>query len=365
MSEEEVRATAAELFKHHFSAAPASMGYAPGRVNLLGEHTDYNGGLVMPMPLTLGTAVALGPGTQPNRILVVSDSFDGKVTLSLQDKASGRWSDYVLGCLAEAFGRDAPATGLHVAIASDLPVGSGLSSSAAIEVATLHAANDMLGGSQDPMETARTAKKVENDFVGMPCGIMDQFAVAVGSPGHALYLDTHSLEHKDAPLDAAFSFVVVHSGVRHRLTDGGYKQRVEECTAACQALGVPYLSALGIDNLARTESLDALHAARARHVITENHRVRTGYQALIDGNFDVFAEQMIASHASQRDDYEVSVPEVDQLVQGALAAGAIGARLTGGGFGGSIVALVKREQLTDWCVEIARKFPNSKILAAS
>ncbi|RME16213.1 MAG: galactokinase, partial [Alphaproteobacteria bacterium] len=344
-TEPALREQAARAFEARFGAPPEAVAFAPGRVNLLGEHTDYNGGLVLPMPLGLGIAVALGRGAGPGVAAIASDNFEGIDRRPLDAPASGAWSDYVLGSLALGAPGAFAESGVNLLVAGNLPVGAGLSSSAAVEVACLRGVDALLGRAGDAVETALAARRVENDFVGMPCGIMDQFAVSVGAPGKALFLDTRTLEHRPVPMLEGFSLVVIHSGVSHRLADDGYANRVAECKAACAAMGVALLSDLGPEDLGAIARLAPPLDRRARHIVTENQRVRDAVAALERGDAPAFAAAMNASHISQRDDFEVSVPEVDALVEGALAAGAIGARLTGGGFGGSVVALVPEARI--------------------
>ncbi len=337
--------------------------YAPGRVNLLGEHTDYNGGFVLPMPLSLGTAVAISKNDTEGLIEISSSAFEGTAKRSLSESPSGHWSDYVLGSLIHLLDGREVTTGLSVMVATNLPVGSGLSSSAALEVATMRAICKLFDIELSPVDIAILARKAENQFMGMPCGIMDQFSVSVGTPGSAVALDTRTLEYKPASLPDTHHVVVTHSGVGHKLTDGGYEQRVAECNAACEQLGVELLSDLGTDDLARISALPDPLGARARHIVTENARVKSGVEALAAGDTQLFSKLMIESHISQSDDYAVSLPEIDALVEGAIAAGASGARLTGGGFGGSIVALVEKGKFDDWRKAINSGFPEARIIA--
>ncbi|RDC67721.1 galactokinase [Rhodovulum sp. 12E13] len=360
-----LKARAARAFEERFGTAPGALAFAPGRVNLLGEHTDYNGGYVLPMPLALGTAIAIGPGGRPGRIRLASESFEDEEDRCIEDRASGAWSDYVLGCVAAAARDIAAETGLRAMIASNLPVGAGLSSSAAIEVCTLRALHGLKGKPLDPVEAALEARRVENHFVGMPCGIMDQFVVSVGRAGRALFLDTRRLTHREVALPGRYRVAVIHSGVSHKLTEDGYAARVAECNAACAALGVEFLGDLGPADLDRVGGLDSPLAERARHVITENQRVLKAVHALSSGDSSGFARLMIESHASQRDDYAVSVPEVDALVNGALDLGAAGARLTGGGFGGSVVAMVAANRAVEFCKGIEAAFPQARLLSLS
>lgn len=358
---DKIQAAAHSLYEQQFGDLPAQVSFAPGRVNLLGEHTDYNGGLVLPVTLPMGISVALGPGGGAGNVAIASGARGELELRQLGASAQDHWSDYVLGALD--LGGASAKQGIRVAIANDLPVGSGLSSSAALIVAVLRALNALDGIKGDPVETALLARRVENEFVGLPCGIMDQYAVSVGRPGHALFLDTLHLTTQSVALPQRHRFAVVHSGAAHKLTDDGYTIRVAETQAACKALGVENLSALSLADLDKLPDLRPPLAARTRHVVTENQRVRDAVAALRAGDMAALGAAMIASHQSQRDDYEVSVPEVDALVEAAIEAGAIGARLTGGGFGGSVVALVAEADLPRWQAQVAAARPQTRLLA--
>ena len=353
-----------QVFESRYGASPEAVASAPGRVNLLGEHTDYNGGFVLPMALNLEVAVALGAGSEAGVIDVYSDDFDDSQRRSINEEAASKWSDYVLGCLRAAYREPTADRGCRVAVAATLPMGAGISSSAALEVAMLRAIEVISGVPMEQTEMAKAAQSVERDFVGMPCGIMDQFAAAVGVCGEAIFLDTRSLDFESVSLFPGYRFVVVHSGVRHQLTHDGYSTRVAECRAACRALGVDELRDLKLADMERISQLKPPMDRRARHVITENQRVLDAVEAMKAGDGLRFGALMIESHASQRDDYQVSVPEVDALVQGALQTGAVGARLTGGGFGGCIVALVDAKNAGAWCETIKDQFPSAQVLGA-
>lgn len=358
--------TVAAAFEAHFGAAPQVVASAPGRVNLLGEHTDYNGGLVLPMALKdLGVAVAAGFGAPPATMEAWSETFQQSDVRGIDEERAGRWSDYLLGCAQAAAREEIARDGLRIAVSTSLPLGAGLSSSAALEVATLQAITRLFGKTMSPVEIALTARAVENDFVGMPCGIMDQFASSVGAPGTALFLDTRTLEYAPAPALPGHRFVVVDSGVSHKLTDSGYATRVAECRAACKALGVAMLSDLGPEDADRIGALAEPLNRRARHIVTDNRLTREGFQALMAGDAATFGRLMIESHASERDDYQITVTETDALAAGAVEAGALGARQTGGGFGGAVVALVAEPAVEDWCAEIASRFPATKVLAVT
>lgn len=356
-------AEAEQAFARRFGAAPEQVTFAPGRVNLLGEHTDYNGGYVLPMTLGLGTAIAVDRKAAPGVLKIASTTFEDIETRNIGEGPTRHWSDYVFGAFKLAATAQIEAEGLRILVSNDLPVGAGLSSSASIEVGVLRACARIFGTETDPVAVAALARKVENDFVGMPCGIMDQFAVSVGAPGEALFLDTRTLEYAKVPLPDGFKLLVVHSGVTHKLTDDGYAARVRECREACIGLGIETLSDIGIDALDRLENLPGIPAMRARHILTENQRVLDAVDALATGDAARFGALMVASHVSQRDDYEVSVPEVDALVETALGAGATGARLTGGGFGGSIVALVEDGSVEAVSAAITGGHPGARILA--
>lgn len=356
----------AAAFEAHFGTAPEVVASAPGRVNLLGEHTDYNGGYVLPIALKhLGVDVAVSRGAVPGVIEVWSDTFHEAETRAIGEPRAGRWSDYLLGCIKAVAEGPVAEAGLRAAVITNLPLGAGLSSSAALEVATLRAVTRLFGIEMSPQEIAITARAVENEFVGMPCGIMDQFASSVGQPGAALFLDTRTLACTPAPGFEEHRFVVVHSGVSHQLTDSGYATRVAECEAACTALGVAMLSDLRPDDLARIDAIPDPLNRRARHIVTDNRLTREGLAALEAGDAMAFGRLMIESHASERDDYEITVPETDALVGAAVEFGALGARQTGGGFGGAIVALVPRAQVEDWCAAITARFAHARVLAVT
>ena len=358
---DEVRAKA--VFAETFGAEPEAVASAPARANLMGEHTDYNDGLVLPVPLADRTAIAVARHGDPGMVDAVSDTLGVRVQANLEAGRRGDWLDYVLGCVQGLTDRGEAVTGLRLAVAGSVALGAGISSSAALEVSTLRALRTLLGLDLSDRTLALLGQQAERDFVGMPCGIMDQMVSAKGLPGHALFLDTRDLSMRTIPLPAGVRLAVVHSGVSHKLVDGGYESRVRECRAACRFLGVDSLRDLGRDDLARIEGLEAPLDRRARHVITENDRVEAAAAALVGGDVDRLGQLMLDSHASQRDDYAVSVPEVDRLQKAAMDAGAIGARLTGGGFGGSIIAAVAEDRFEAWQAALSASVPDSRPVA--
>ncbi|MBE1486912.1 galactokinase [Plantactinospora soyae] len=342
------RATAG--FTRAYGSQPAGLWAAPGRVNLIGEHTDYNDGFVLPFALPRRTVVAAAPDSG-RRWTVWSEQAGEQVSFGRAQAAEpgrvGGWAAYVAGvvwALYEA-GLDVPVA--RLAIASDVPLGAGLSSSAALEAAVLTALLD-LGKLDVPVaDRPALAQRAENGYVGMPCGIMDQSASIRCRPDHALFLDCRTLEVEQVPFDlgaAGLALLVVDSHAPHRHVGGEYAARRTACESAAAALGVPALRDVGTDQLdtALARLDDPVVRRRVRHVVTENQRVRETVELLRAGRLPEIGPLLTASHQSMRDDFEITVPEVDTAVEAALAAGAYGARMTGGGFGGCVLALVDR-----------------------
>lgn len=352
------------LFESTFGKHQAVTASAPARANLLGEHTDYNDGLVLPTPLGCRTAIALAvaDGVEAS-IAGVSADFGGPFHANLADGKRGDWLDYALGCLQALSDTGVKLPAMQLAAVTDVPLGAGVSSSAAFEVAILKALRGVLRLDIDDVRIAKLGQSAERDFVGMPCGIMDQMAASVAQPGEALFLDTRDLTTETAPLPAGHRIAVVHCGVSHQLIDGGYAQRVAECQAACKMLNIDSLRMVSEDDLPRINTLPDPIGRRARHVVTENRRVLDGVDALRGGDATRFGQLMVGSHISQRDDYAVSIAEIDALVDAALNAGALGARLTGGGFGGSIVALVATGTFDNWLADVLTARPQAKLIA--
>ena len=307
--------------------------WAPGRVNLIGDHTDHTGGLVLPMAIDLGTTVSGRRGGEVVELHSPLGAEPAVVPLDVVDPAAVApdWARYVAGVVAEV----RPPVGFTGAVDTTLPVGAGLSSSAALEVAVALA----LGFAGSPLELAQLGQRAEQRASGVPCGIMDQLASAGGLAGHALRIDCTSLEVRPVPLPADLEVVVVDSGQRRELATSGYADRAAACQQAQAAIGP--LRDAPLADLAELE--DAVVRRRARHVITENARVDELADALGAGDRASIADAMAASHQSLRHDFEVSTPVLDHLVARlASVEGVIGARLTGAGFGGCVVALVER-----------------------
>ena len=337
---------AAAGFRDAFGQTADRVWSAPGRVNLLGEHTDYNDGLCLPMAVDFRADCAVRE-TSTGRLRIASAQRPGELLdVPLEGLGPGSvpgWAAYVAGAV---WVHPRRLSGLDVLVDSDVPEGAGLSSSAALECATLGA----LGGLEG-LELALLAQRAENEFVGVPCGLMDQLASTLCRPGAVLLLDAQSSSTQHVPLDLAGScleLLVLDTQAPHQLSDGGYAQRRQECERAAAALGVPSLRlATGWDGLPSPER------ERARHVVTEIARVEDAVDLLDAGRLPAVGPLMDASHASLRDDFEVTVPALDVAVEAATGAGAVGARMTGGGFGGSIVALCSDATAVATVVEVA------------
>ncbi|WP_379545873.1 galactokinase [Qipengyuania sp. DSG2-2] len=326
---------------------------APGRVNLIGEHTDYNGGWVLPAALSVGLEVELKPRSD-DTASIATDGFDGPVTRSLDEAACDHWSDTALGALREARSMGLLQGG-DLSVHSTIPAGAGLSSSAAISVAILKAARDAAGAAFSDTEIAVAARRVETDYIGVPVGIMDQMAVAIARPGQAIALDTQSLDYTVVKLPAGYSVEIIHSGVVRQLSEGRYRIRKEECDAAREAFGQDALCLLDPQAIESKPDLDDTIRRRARHCATEHRRVLAAVDALAAGDAPALGVLMQDSHVSMRDDFAMSVPAIDALVADAMELGATGARLTGGGFGGCIVALVPEEHRADWLAKLLKR----------
>jgi galactokinase len=321
---------------------------APGRVNLIGEHTDYNDGYVLPVAIDRHTVVAAarrGDGRLRCRSLQEDDALDVHLDDVAPDTVRG-WGAYVAGAAWALLRDGVRLDGADVVVNGDVPLGAGLSSSAALACATTGALAALAGATPPPREIARIARRAEIEIVGMPCGVMDQLASTLGRAGDAVFIDTRTLEVAHIPFDpgsSGLALVVIDTRAPHRLVEGAYAERRASCEAAAAALGVGALRDADLEMVEAFEAagrLEPLLARRARHVVTENARVLDAAGLLRSGGLDRLGGVLGASHTSLRDDYEVSCPELDVAVEAAVGAGAVGARMTGAGFGGSAIALV-------------------------
>lgn len=321
-------------FKDAFGGTPRLF-RAPGRINIIGEHVDYAGGKVMPAAIDFACWVAARPNGL-DVLRVTGDLGQGELPLDHFVK-QGDWRDYIAGVAFALRDAGHVVQGYDLAIASDVPMGAGVSSSAALEVAVGLA---LSGGAVTGKDLALIAQAAENNYVGMACGIMDQFASACGVEGHALMLDCATLAYQPIPLPATACFLIIDSGVKHQHTSGGYASRRADCEAAAHTLGVALLAE--VTDLSALDQLSGNPLKRARHVLTEIARTQKAEAALIKGNLTELGHLLNASHTSLSADMEVSTPEVDRLTALAQATeGVYGARMMGGGFGGSIIALVQ------------------------
>ncbi|MDJ0379953.1 galactokinase [Streptomyces sp. G-G2] len=343
-------------FQRLYGAAPEGVWAAPGRVNLIGEHTDYNDGFVLPFALPQRTEVAASRRTDGILRIHSADTRSGVVTLDVSSldpahspKGADGWAGYPAGVLWALLDADLPVSaGADLHIRSEVPAGAGLSSSAALEVATALALTEAAGLRLSRPEVARLARRAENAYVGVPCGVMDQTASACATDGHVLHLDTRTLAERHLPFDCAaegLALLVIDTRVTHDLADGAYARRRASCHAAAAALGLDALRDLppaGLEE-ALGRLADPEQRARVRHIVTENDRVARVAALLTAGRLRETGPLLTEGHVSLRDDYEVSCPELDLAVATATAAGAYGARMTGGGFGGSALALIDAE----------------------
>ncbi|MCA0307469.1 MAG: galactokinase [Actinobacteria bacterium] len=339
---------AADAFRTLTGTDPVGVWSGPGRINLIGEHTDYNDGFVLPFALPQAAFLAASPRTD-GRWRLRSVDLDDTVELGPDELVPGTpgWHSYLAGVVWALREAGHEVGGADLVLTSDVPLGAGLSSSAAIECAALTALADLNGLNIAPMDRAKLARVAENAYVGAPTGLLDQAASTLCVADHALFLDCRTLETRQVPLAvtaAGLEILVIDTRTRHSHVDGEYAARRASCEEACRLLGVPALRDVTDldDALAR---LPELTGRRVRHVVTENQRVLDAMTALAAGDYPGLGRLMTASHASMRDDYEITEASVDLAVEVALAEGALGARMTGGGFGGCVLALVSADRV--------------------
>ncbi|HEV3381038.1 MAG TPA: galactokinase [Trebonia sp.] len=361
-------------FTEIYGYAPAGVWSAPGRVNLIGEHTDYNEGFVLPFAIGARTSVAAARRDEPV-LAVASAQYPGQVTVPLAEARPGAvtgWPAYPVGvawALAQATAR--PLSGVSLYVDSEVPAGSGLSSSAALECAVGGALNDLWSLSASGPEIARACRRAENEVVGAPTGIMDQFASLFGEPGAAVFLDCRTEHAENVPLDlddAGLEILLADTGERHSHGAGGYASRRASCERAARILGVRALRDIGAGDLEKAAGLlDDETFRRVRHVVTEDERVLQTVRLLRSGVLKsdpgAIGALLSASHESMRDDFAITTPALDLAVATALDAGALGARMTGGGFGGAIIALAARDRGARVADAITRAFARADFAA--
>ena len=354
----------AQLFTKHFGSEPSHFFRAPGRVNLIGEHTDYNDGFVLPCAIDYETVIAAGP--RPDSLVrVVAADFGQEVSqfdvsAEILPDETMPWSNYVRGVAWAFKKRGYTLNGMNLVISGNVPPGAGLSSSASLEVVVGTAFKHLSGLEIDAATIALNGQQAENDFVGVNCGIMDQLISALGEAGHALLIDCRSLETRAVSIPAGVAIIIANSNVKRGLVDSEYNTRRRECEAAAAHFGVPALRDVAPDLFAlHQDELDETVAKRARHVITENARTEAAAAALAAGDLKLIGQLMAESHISMRDDFEITVPAIDALVEiiGAVIGERGGVRMTGGGFGGCVVALAPQELVPAVEAAIAAEYP--------
>jgi galactokinase len=340
--------------------------FSPGRVNLIGEHTDYNGGYVFPCALSFGTYLVVRKNsTRMVRFATTNFDHRGEVNLDEPFEKEGKsWINYPLGVLNEFRKKTKEIEGVDLLYSGDIPNGAGLSSSASIEMVTAFAMNGIFGFGFDRMELVKISQKAENNFVGVNCGIMDQFASGMGAADHALFLNCETLDYELVPLKLeGMKIVIANTNKRRGLADSKYNERRSQCESAVEAIrsekNINHLSDLNLDQFNALSHLitDQTVKRRARHVITENNRTLGAIEALNQGDLTLFGQLMNQSHDSLRDDYEVTGKELDTLVEEARKLeGTIGSRMTGAGFGGCTVSIVKEEHVESFIREVGKGY---------
>ncbi|MFO1388886.1 galactokinase [Cellvibrio sp.] len=338
-----------ELFSAAFGQSPELVVQAPGRVNLIGEHTDYNGGFVLPAAISYATWIAASARAD-NELHVIAQDFDAqsvviKLDQPMQHDQAATWSNYVRGVVQELQKKGYTLKGGNLLISGNVPAGAGLSSSASLEVAVVRALTELSGESIDPTQAALVGQAAENNFVGCNCGIMDQLISARGEESSALLIDCQDLSTRSVSIPRDWEILIVHSGVKRGLVESEYNQRRAQCETAAAFFGQKSLRGVSIEQLVAAEGkLDDLSFRRARHVLTENARTLLAAEALSSGDMETLARVMAESHESMRDDFNITTPAIDRLVEilQTAGAGSAGARMTGGGFGGCVVSIAPK-----------------------
>lgn len=353
------RSKVIQAFQSSFNADPHYLTKSPGRVNIIGEHTDYNDGFVLPMAINFATWVALRP-RKDDRVIVTALEKNEKLEFYLNDipKGDGGWREYITG-VSWALGEDGyQLKGWEGVISGDVPIGAGLSSSAALELAIAKAFAVVSNLDWNPTRMALACQKAENQWVGINSGIMDQMISANGQENSALMIDCRSLDTKQVPLPKGISFVILDTSTRRGLVDSAYNERRVQCEAVARHFGVQALRDINLDQLEMEKNqIDSLLYRRARHVVSGNQRVLEAVEAMDDNNPSTLGQLMNESQTSMRDDFEISRAEMDEMVAIAQQQpGCYGARMTGGGFGGCAIALVRNDQVDNFKREVVRNY---------
>ncbi|UTW54783.1 galactokinase [Kordiimonas sp. SCSIO 12610] len=349
-----------EKFLKHFGMAASTSASAPGRVNLIGEHIDYNGGTVLPTAINNQIHVAISPNASET-VAIYSTRYENEIKRDIESEANGHWSDYIIGALQRSFKNDWIPLGLNIAIDSEIPDGAGVSSSAALITAIFRAVSSYSNLNLEPKTIAHMARAVENEYCGVPCGIMDQMAVNLSNYREALMLNTTNFETSVIAIPDEWEFVVIHSGVHRKLTDGRYAERFNECAEIKDILASQDLCSNSF-SAAKLRPLPKNLAKRYNHIQSEHQRVLSAVTALKNNNMETFGILMNESHQSYSKDFEASTDQIDHLVRDAQSCGAVGARLTGGGFGGCIVCLLPKEKKTNWVQLLTNRNPETWVV---
>ena len=374
MTLKELSTHIAAEFQKKYGRPPRWIAAAPGRVNVIGEHTDYNDGFVLPMAIERYAIMAADSAPAPGKISFFDTHFKESAVIDVSNpvtKGEPKWSNYIRGVIAGFQNRGVKIPALDVAFMSTVPLGGGLSSSAALEVCTATLLEAATGKKIDPVEKALLAQKAEHDFAGVPCGIMDQFISTMGREGQLLLLDCRSRKTELVPMsDPSVELLVVNTNVKHELGSGEYAKRRAECEQAAKILGVKSLRDATADQLeeARSKMSEVVYR-RARHVIGEIERTTHAAEGIRHSNWPAVGQLMYASHAALRDDYEVSCKELDAVVEIAesigVKGGVYGCRMTGGGFGGCCVVLVKASEAGAIARQIAAEYKKKTTIEAA
>jgi galactokinase len=359
-----------EVFTREFGGAPTQWFSAPGRVNLIGEHTDYNDGFVLPCAIQFETVLAarLVPGSRQIRIYAADYNELHLIDLDheILPVTAPRCANYVRGVVAGLIQHGLALPGCELVVGGNVPQGAGLSSSAALEMVLGLGLSSLAGSPLAPSANALIGQQAEHQFAGCQCGIMDQLVSAAGVAGHALLLDCRSLEYQTVPMPASLQVLIIHSNVKRGLVDSAYNERRQQCEAAAKFFGVKALRDVTLAQLdAAKAQLDPLIYARAHHVISENSRTEAAAVALRSGDIATLSTLMAASHQSMRDDFAITVPAIDFLVAevAAICGERGGVRMTGGGFGGCVVALLPADLVEPVCQHLATVYPQAHQLA--
>ncbi len=352
------------IFQREFGCAPTQQFSAPGRVNLIGEHTDYNDGFVLPCAIQFETVLASRLVAETNTIEIFAADYQElhriDLTVPVTPVSSPRWANYVRGVVAGLLQRGLTLPGCQLVVGGNVPQGAGLSSSASLEMVLGLGLSTLAGAPLSPRDNALNGQQAEHQFAGCQCGIMDQLVSAAGQAGQALLLDCRSLAYQTVPMPASLQVLIIHSNVKRGLVDSAYNERREQCEAAAQFFGVKALRDVTLAQLeAANTELDPLIYARARHVISENNRTEAAATALMNGDVSTLGALMAQSHQSMRDDFAITVPAIDFLVAevAAMCGDRGGVRMTGGGFGGCVVALLPADLVEPVCQHLSKVYP--------